>query len=143
VGGGGRYDHLLADLTGVQLPAVGFGIGFDRTVEAAVALNLLPQRAQGPQVLVTIFETPAEQQRALEITTDLRAAGIRAELYPATEKLPKQLKLANQKQIPFVMIIGETEVQANQVTLRDMTSGEQITVDLSEAIRRVQSAPQV
>jgi histidyl-tRNA synthetase len=124
VGGGGRYNNLLGELTGTSIPAVGFGIGFDRTVEAADALGLIPVDSHNTQVMVTIFPDDASQAASLSLTTQLRQAGISTELYPAADKLAKQLKMADQKKVTWVAIIGEDELAKDVVTLKHLNSGE-------------------
>lgn len=137
VGGGGRYDTLLNDLTGLNMPAVGFGIGFDRTVEAADQLGLIPTTAT-TQVLVTVFDDSSENLAAsLQAAQALRSAGITTEVVPAPDKLGKQFKIADQKGIPFVVIIGETERRENKLMLKNMSSGDQELVTISEAIERI------
>jgi histidyl-tRNA synthetase len=133
VGGGGRYDNLINNLSGMDMPAVGFGIGFDRTVEAADQLGLIPADTASTQVLIALFDQ-STQPISLETATRFRGAGIRTEVYPALDKLAKQFKLADQKNIPYVVIIGETEMQQNMVTIKEMKSGEQKTVTLDDAI---------
>jgi histidyl-tRNA synthetase len=138
VGGGGRYDNLIKSLAGLEMPAVGFGIGFDRTVEAADQLGLIPSENTGTQVLVTIF-SPEFQAEALRAAAALRAAGLRTEVFPNnTVKLGKQFKLADQKRIPYVIVIGEDEARQNQVTLRDMKTGSQSPMTLEAAIAACQ-----
>jgi histidyl-tRNA synthetase len=136
VGGGGRYDNLIRDLGGPEVPAVGIAYGFDRTVEAADQLGLIPTANSSTQVLVTVFDEKT-QGASLVAAQQLRAASLRTELYPAVDKIGKQFKLADQKQIPWVIIIGEAEVAQNQVTLKNMASGEQTTLTLSEAINLI------
>lgn len=133
LGGGGRYDKLLNDLTGVDLPAVGMAFGFDRTVEAAEQLGLIPSQQSTAQVLVTVFNSDL-QKKSLQTATLLRQAGVKTEIFPGTDKLPKQFKLADQKKIPFVVIIGETEIENNQVTLKVLTTGQQETLRLDQVI---------
>lgn len=133
VGGGGRYDSLLKDLTGLDMPAVGFGIGFDRTVEAAEELGLLPKSLVETKLLVAVFDEKTLPQ-ALALTAQLREQDIATELYPALDKLGKQYKMADQKQIPFVAIIGESEAAQNQVTLKTMATSEQQTMSIPELI---------
>ncbi len=127
LGGGGRYDNLINQLSGYQMPAVGFAVGFDRTVEVADALGLLPAESLGSQVLVTVFDEQFAPQ-SLALATTLRAAGIKTEVYPAVDKLGKQFKLADQKKIPYVAILGENEVTKNVVLLKNMQTGEQTEV---------------
>ena len=133
VGGGGRYDNLIGQLSGVEIPAVGFGIGFDRTVEAAAALNLIPANTTGPQVLVTVFSDELAP-RSIELARQLREAGIRTELYPAAEKLGKQFKLAEQKQIKFVAVIGDEEAAQNTIQVKNIVAGTQEVVTSAAAI---------
>jgi histidyl-tRNA synthetase len=127
LGGGGRYDELINQFVGKPLSAVGFAVGFDRTLEAAKQLNLIPDKTTVTQVLIaykdnkeTVF--PA----ALNMTTQLRERGINAELFLNPEKdLDKQLKYANKKGIANVIIIGETEVASGTYKLKNMQTGEQ------------------
>lgn len=140
IGGGGRYDNLIEQLSGQATPAVGFGIGFDRTVEAVEALQLFPdQQAQSTQVLVTIFSENM-QDESLQAAAQLRAAGIAVEVYPELDKLGKQLKLADQKNIPFVLVIGEAEQQANKAVLKALKTGSQELLSLSEIITKLRSS---
>jgi histidyl-tRNA synthetase len=135
VGGGGRYDNLVRDLSGFEMPAVGFGIGFDRTVEAADQLGVIPSEGQGTQVLVAVL-SEEDVSASLEAARTLREAGVRVEVYPAIDKLAKQFKLADQKKIPFVVVIGEKERAAGKVAVKDMRSGEQELLELSGLIER-------
>lgn len=130
-GGGGRYDKLISQLGGPNLPAVGMAFGFDRLVEAAQSQELFPASFNSTQVLVTIFDQETIN-KSLEIANKLRSQGINVELYPQADKLTKQFKLANQKNIPWVIVIGETELQQNKVTLKNMTSGQQQLLPLEE-----------
>lgn len=132
VGGGGRYDKLILELGGVDIPAVGVAFGFDRTVEAAEQLGLIPDTDKmGTQVLVTIFGEEFLKE-SLKVVRALREKKISAELYPATDKLAKQFKYANLKKIPFVIVIGEQEAKENKVMLKNMNSGEQQLIALEE-----------
>lgn len=131
IGGGGRYDNLIKDLADVEMPAVGFGIGFDRTVEAAEQVGSLKLSPTATTVLVTVFDE-STQTASLEAAQTLRAAGIATELYPAPDKLGKQFKLADQKQIPWVVIIGETELQSGKVTLKNMKDGSQSEMAIAD-----------
>lgn len=130
-GGGGRYDNLIKQLGGLEMPAVGIAYGFDRTVEAADQLGLIPTKDVGTQILVTVFDEEF-LPNSLTVTNELRSQGIATELYPAVDKLVKQFKLADQKQIPYVVVIGEAETAQNKVTLRNMQTGEQQLVAVSD-----------
>jgi histidyl-tRNA synthetase len=136
VGGGGRYDNLINELSGQDIPAVGFGIGFDRTVEAVQLLGKLPENLAQTQVLVMLMDE-GTLDSALETATLLRSAGIATEIYPELEKLGKQFKLASQKQIPWVVVIGEAEQKQNKVALKNMATGEQILSSIPEVIKNI------
>ncbi len=138
VGGGGRYNDLIKQLGGIEMPAVGFGMGFDRTVEAASQLGLIPDLQASAEVLVTLFDKTTITA-SLKAAAKLRQADISVELYPELDKIGKQLKIANQKQIPWVIIIGEEEAAQNQVALKNMKSGNQTSVSLDEAIAAIQT----
>lgn len=136
-GGGGRYDNLIQTLGGPAMPAVGMAFGFDRTVEAALELNLLPTSLSATQVLVTIFNSELSAA-ALKTAHLLRQAGINTELYPAPDKLAKQLKLADQKNIPMVIVIGDDEAATNQIMVKDMATGTQQQTTVSDLLATLQ-----
>lgn len=136
LGGGGRYDKLIEQLSGYQMPAVGFAVGFDRTVEIADELGLLPSESLGSQVLVSVFDEQFAAE-SLKAATALRAAGIKSEVYPAVDKLGKQFKLADQKKIPYVVIIGETEVQSQTITLKTLKTGEQQQMSVAAVVEKL------
>jgi histidyl-tRNA synthetase len=128
--GGGRYDKLIGTFTGRDIPAVGVAFGFDRMVDALGELTLLPKTPTSTRVLMTVFSSES-LGKALEITTLLRKKGISAELYPDISKLDKQLKYADRKGIPYVIIAGPEEVSRNVVKLKNMMTKEQkeLTID--------------
>ncbi len=123
VGGGGRYDELIGNLAGLKMPAVGFGLGFDRIVEVCQELGKIPQDAVGPQVFVASFPDAISQKATLDFVKNLRAAAVATELSVTTDKLGKQYKIAEQKAIPFFVIIGANEIAENLVTVKDLRSG--------------------
>ncbi len=136
VGGGERYDGLMERLTGLSVPATGVGFGFDRTVEAADQLGLIPS-AQSTRVLVTIF-SPNLQGETLKVAQSLRQAGINTELYPDSgAKLDKQLKYADKLGIPYVLVLGADEIARDVVTLKNLATRQQSTLPLDEAISRL------
>lgn len=132
VGGGGRYDNLIEDLSGYKMPAVGIGLGFDRIVEACEELGLIPENNMGTLVMLSFFEDDLCQEKALEIAKALRLAKISTEVFPAVDKLGKQFKVAEQKQIPFVIVVGENEIKENKFMLKNMQSGEQNLLSVEE-----------
>lgn len=138
VGGGGRYDNLVGMFAGRPIPAVGFAFGFDRILEAMEEQNLFPGEMITAQVMVSIF-SPELAEKAIEISYKLRAAGIATELYlDETAKMEKQLKYADQKGIPYVLIIGPEEVEKNIVTLKDLNKREQKQVEFDELVSLLQ-----
>lgn len=133
--GGGRYDNLIGMFAGRQVPAVGFAFGFDRLMEAMEQLNLFPTDLQTAKVLVTIFNTDL-RDKSLELSSRLRSNKINTELYlDENAKMEKQLKYANQKGIPYVIIIGPEEAAKNTVQLKNMGSREQKELPLEEVIK--------
>ncbi len=139
VGGGGRYDKLIEDLSGYQMPAVGVGLGFDRIVEACEQLALIPQENMGTVVMLSFFADETYQNQALEIAKELRLAKIKTELFPTVDKLSKQFKVAEQKNIPFVLVVGENELKTDRYTLKNLQTGEQKLLSIEE-IKKVLQA---
>ncbi len=125
VGGGERYDGLVERITGKKIPGTGIAFGFDRTLEAAQQLSLVPNFKTKTKILVTVF-SPELLDKSIELSTKLREAGGGVELYPDDRtKLEKQLKYASQKGIPFVAIIGPEEAARSEVKVKNMATGEQ------------------
>jgi len=134
VGGGERYDGLVERITGKKIPATGIAFGFDRTLEAAQQLGLVPAFQTKTKVLVTVFSAEL-LDKSIELSTKLRKAGGGVELYPDDRiKLEKQLKYASQKGIPYVAILGPEEIAKNRVTVKNMSTGEQKCLPASELI---------
>lgn len=127
LGGGGRYDNLIKQLGGIDIPAVGVGLGFDRIVQAADELGIFAHITKQPRILVTIFSTE-QLDYALSIAAWLRNNKVNVEVTPHIGDVGKQLKIASQKEIPFVIIAGEDEQKAGTVTLKNMFNGSQETV---------------
>lgn len=138
--GGGRYNELIGMFANRQIPAVGFAIGFDRTLEAMEALGIFPKSLSTAttKILVTVF-SEVLLAKSLEVTTLLRESNINAEVYTGEiNKLDKQLKYANNKTIPYVIIIGPEEAEKNVVKLKNLTTGEQSTLPLEKVIQKLQ-----
>ena len=138
VAGGERYDGMVKRLTGLDMPATGIAYGFDRTVEAADQLGLIPIGRTKTRALVTIF-APNLQGQALQAARALREAGVNTELYPdSSAKLEKQLKYADKKGIPYAIVIGEDEAGKGVVTVKNLATRQQQTVSLDEAASLLQ-----
>lgn len=126
--GGGRYD----DLTGIfglpNVSGVGISFGADRIYDVMNELNLFPSSATvSTKVLFANFGT-AEEKYCMGLLKSLRNSGINAEIYPEAAKMKKQFKYADDKAIPYVAIVGESELAANTVSLKNMKTGEQQSV---------------
>ncbi len=135
-GGGGRYDKLLGQLAGADIPAVGIAFGFDRMVEAAEKLNIIPTDRISAKALVTVFDEKLVST-SLAIANKLRREKIATEVFPGTDKLDKQLKYADRKKIPFVIIVGPEEADKNIIKLKNMKSGEQEILDIEKVIDKL------
>ena len=132
--GGGRYDNLIGIFSERLIPAVGFAFGFDRLLESMEQLSLFPTSLQTTKVLVTIF-SPDLKDKSIEISSILRINNINTELYlDENAKMEKQLKYANNKNIPYVVIIGPTEAEKNMVQLKNMETREQKEITIKELI---------
>jgi len=126
--GGERFDNIVRSISGRDIPGTGFAVGFDRTLEAVEQFGLLPDFQPIPQVLVTIFSADLFAD-SLRISSSLRNEGIKVELYPDPEnRLDKQLKYADQKGIPFVVIAGPDEINKFTVTVKNMVLAKQETL---------------
>jgi len=139
IAGGGRYD----DLTGIfglkNMSGVGISYGIERIYDVLNELNLFPfHLTTAVQVLFLNFGS-SEEAYCLPVLQQLRANGIAAEIYPDKMKIEKQMRYANAKGIPFVVIAGETEMKAHNFTLKNMESGEQSKVKVSDLIKMLKS----
>ena len=130
-----RFDSLVSRFSNQNVPAVGFAIGFDRTVLAMEELGLFPELKTNSKIMVTIFNKDL-LAKSQTITQLLRKNNINTELYPDSNvKLDKQLKYANKKGIPYVIIIGPEEVEKNIIKLKDMKTGEQKILSQEELLK--------
>lgn len=125
LGGGGRYDNLIGQFTGKKISAVGFAFGFDRLIEAIDYLNLIDFSQTKTKVLITIFSEELKDT-SLSLAFRLRSQNIKTEVYLNEKtKLEKQLKYADKKNIPYVLIIGPEEKKNQEVILKNMKDGKQ------------------
>ncbi len=134
--GGGRYD----DLTGIfglkDVSGVGISFGADRIYDVLNALDKFPEAAMENTKILFLNLGQRESLRALECLKSVRTAGIPAEIYPDTVKMKKQMEYADRRAIPYIVIIGEEEMQQNRLSLKNMSSGEQENLDLNALIQR-------
>ena len=134
--GGGRYNGLIASFGGKDLPAVGTSLGLDRIFTAMQQLDLLQNTATSTKVLVGNFGVET-LEASLQLVTALRKHHVNTEFYPENAKLKKQFSYCDKKKIPFMCIIGETELQANKATLKNMQTGEQLLCTLEEILDKI------
>lgn len=134
IGGGGRYDDLTGMFGLKGLTGVGVSFGADRIYDVLQELQLFPEStAAGTQVLISNFDPEAESY-ALPIVQQLRQANIAAEIYPSSAKLKKQMAYADDKSIPYVVLIGSDEMESHTLTLKDMKSGVQQKLSVEEIL---------
>jgi len=138
--GGGRYDNLLADVGGQPLPAVGFAMG---DVVIGIILQeygLLPEFVPTPaSVLVTVFNETM-WLKSFELAAQLRNAGLNAMVYPEPVKLQKQFKFADKMKMKIALTVGPDEVANDQVAVKNLINGEQVTVKrdaVAETVRKI------
>ena len=137
ISGGGRYDNLTGVFGMEGMSGVGISFGADRIYDVLNQLNLYPKEAvNGTQLLFVNFGE-AEAAYVLPVLAQVRAAGIRAEIYPDAAKMKKQMSYANAKMVPFVAIVGENEMKEGKVMLKNMTSGEQLLVTPDELVAAI------
>ena len=139
IGGGGRYD----DLTGVfglkDLPGIGISFGLDRIYLVLEELDVLPSlEADFTQVLFVNFGVK-EADYCLNVLSELRKAGINSELYPDPAKMKKQMNYANKKCIPYVVLIGEDEMNSGLLSVKNMKDGSQYNFNLADFIKLLKS----
>lgn len=137
ISGGGRYDNLTGVFGMEGMSGVGISFGADRIYDVLNQLDLYPKEAvNGTQLLFVNFGE-AEAAYVLPVLAQVRAVGIRAEIYPDAAKMKKQMSYANAKMVPFVAIVGENEMKEGKVMLKNMTSGEQSLVTPEELVAAI------
>ena len=135
--GGGRYDNLTGIFGMPGLSGVGFSFGADRIFDVLNTLDLFPKEAVHTTQVLFINFGEKETAYCIPLVARLRKAGIRTEIYPDSAKMKKQMGYANAKEIPYVVLVGENEMNTGKLTLKNMTTGEQTQVDINELIEQV------
>lgn len=133
--GGGRYD----DLTGIfglpNVSGVGVSFGAERIYDVLTQMNLFPPKSTETTKVLFVNFGEKEEAYCLPVLATLRKTGINAEIFPDSTKMQKQMNYANKKEIPYVVLAGESEIQAKSFTLKNMDSGEQKSVSAEELIK--------
>ena len=135
--GGGRYDNLTGIFGMPGLSGVGISFGADRIYDVLNQLDLYPKEAVNGTQLLFINFGEKETAYCLPIAAKARQAGIRTEVFPDSAKMKKQMSYANAKQIPYVALAGENEINEGKVTLKNMTTGEQMLVTADELLEKL------
>jgi histidyl-tRNA synthetase len=137
ISGGGRYDNLTGMFGLPNVSGVGFSFGVDRIYDVMEELQLFDKTvASGTKILISNFDKAAEIY-SLPILQKLREAGIAAELFPEASKLKKQMTYADNKGIPFVLLIGSQEMESGNLNLKNMQTGEQESLTLEEILAKL------
>lgn len=137
--GGGRYDKLIGQLSDIEVAAVGFAVGFDRTMEAMEQFKLFPQQDKHSSVLVAVFNKKLAETSA-KVVEILRRNEISAEIFPEEDaKLEKQIKYADKKGIRWFVVIGPDEKETEKAILKDLKTGKQEDIDIENLIKKIKN----
>ena len=132
IGGGGRYD----DLTGIfglkDVSGVGISFGLDRIYLVLEELNLFPKSVDRTLDALCLNFGAKEALASLKLVTVLRKKGVLADLYPSDAKIQKQFKYANNRKVPYVILLGTEELNSNSFMVKHMESGNQTTYTLAQ-----------
>ncbi len=135
--GGGRYDNLTGVFGMEGVSGVGISFGADRIFDVLNTLNLYPADTCATTKVIFMNFGETEAKQSLKYVMQLRKAGISAELYPESSKMKKQMTYANGKNIPYVAMVGETELIEGKLTLKNMSTGEQEMLDIDSVIEKI------
>lgn len=138
LGGGGRYDNLIGMFLNDEVPACGISLGLERILVVMAERSMFPSTlTKAPAGAMVAVWNAASLGSSLKLAADLRAEGIAVELYPEADKLGKQFKYASSRGIPFVAIIGDEELANSTVAVKNMTTGEQVSVPRALAAQEI------
>lgn len=135
--GGGRYDNLTGVFGVDGLSGVGISFGADRIYDVLNQLDLYPKTTVNQTQVIFLNFGEKEMEYCIPLLAQLRAAGISTEIYPDAVKFKKQMQYANDRNIPFVAIVGESEMAENVITLKNMTTGEQEKVLINDIVSKL------
>ena len=137
---GGRYDNLAEYYTDKQLPGVGISIGLTRLFFVLEDQKYLNDKMLTAPADVLILPMTEDLAPAISFATRLRLAGVRAQLYTEQKKFKQKMAYADKIGVPYTAFLGEDEVRQGAVSVKDMASGQQITVPVDEAVASIRSA---
>jgi histidyl-tRNA synthetase len=137
LGGGGRYDNLTGVFGLDGFSGVGISFGAERIYDVMEELKLFPANTTDALRVLFVAFDEATHRYAFQCLGKVRAAGISAEIYPEPAKMKKQLKYANDRNVPYVVLAGETEMQENKLSLKNMETGEQESLSLEVLIQKL------
>lgn len=135
--GGGRYDNLTGIFGLPGLSGVGISFGADRIYDVLTQLDLYPAETNSGACILFINFGAKEAAHCLQLAAAIRKAGISAEVYPDSVKMKKQMSYANAHHVPFVALVGETEMAEGKVALKNMETGEQQSLTIDEVIETI------
>jgi histidyl-tRNA synthetase len=137
IGGGGRYDDLTSNFGLKDISGVGVSFGIDRIYLVLEELGLFPKDISISTTVMFVNFGAAESSYCLPLLKQLRSAGISSELYPQKAKIKKQMNYANAKAVQFVVLVGENEMESGVLTVKDMNTGKQSELNISELIKQL------
>ncbi|HPH24140.1 MAG TPA: histidine--tRNA ligase [Chitinophagaceae bacterium] len=137
IGGGGRYDDLTGTFGLPNVPGVGISFGVDRIYDVLEELSLFPENVEIATQILFFNLGIAESKNAFTIMQQLRAGGIRCEMYHELSKFDKQFKYAEKKNIPYIVIIGTKEMEDGNCTLKDLRTGNQKTIPQQQLVEEI------
>jgi len=135
IGGGGRYDNLVNNFGNYEAPATGISIGLDRLVYALMQKKEFKIKKTKP-IVICVFDKNVMKEY-IKLQTILREADISTEIYPGESKLKKQMEYANKIKAPAVILFGEDEIKSNKPTLRDLSTGNEKSIEIKELVNEI------
>jgi histidyl-tRNA synthetase len=135
--GGGRYDDLTGLFGMKGMSGVGISFGADRIYDVLTELDLFPKETDQGLTLLFVNFGEKEQAYCMNLVHQMRSKGIDCEMYPSSAKMQKQMKYANDRNVQFVALVGEEEMDKSVIQLKNMESGEQIALSLDELIKKL------
>jgi histidyl-tRNA synthetase len=128
LGGGGRYDNLVGMFSGQEIPACGFSLGLERILVVMSERGMFPPSlATSPADVLMVMFDESSTASMMRVADELRAAGLRVFVYPDPDKIGKQIKYADGRHIPYVALLGDEEIKAGTVTVKDLKAQTQQT----------------